>query len=158
MKKLLSLMLCIVFVCLALVGCKEDVIGEYLPNYQTGAVTDDQIEKLNFYIITGDGTSEDAKITVPQNINTYIKEKYHIELNIQYFTETEYENAVYAAMNTKVEANRPDIILINSAGMFNQLHSQDELVALNVGAFDFYNSGNVFCIDGYKNLSEAEQD
>jgi len=142
MKKLLSLMLCIVFVCLALVGCKEDVIGEYLPNYQTGAVTDDQIEKLNFYIITGDGTSEDAKITVPQNINTYIKEKYHIELNIQYFTETEYENAVYAAMNTKVEANRPDIILINSAGMFNQLHSQDELVALNVGAFDFYNSGD----------------
>ena len=142
MKKLLSLMLCIVFVCLALVGCKQDVIGEYLPNYQAGKVTDDQIEKLNFYIITGDNTSEDAKITVPQNINTYLKEKYHIELNINFFKESEYESKVYEALNTTVEANRPDIILINSVGMFDQLLAGDKLVALNSGAFDFYNSSD----------------
>lgn len=140
MKKLLSLMLCIVFVCLALVGCKQDVIGEYLPNYTTGSVTDDQIEKLNFYIITGDNTSADAKITVPQNINTYLKEKYQIELNINYFTEAEYESKLYAALNTNVEAERPDIVLINSEGMFNQLLAGDDLVALNTGSFDFYNS------------------
>lgn len=146
MKKLLSLLLCIVLVCLTLVGCAEDVIGEYLPNYQTGAVTDDQIEKLNFYIITGEGTSSDAKITVPQNINTYLKEKYHIELNIHYLTEfaTEtqaksYADTVYDAMNTTVESERPDIILINSADMFDKLYADDELLALNAAPFDFYN-------------------
>ena len=146
MKKLLSLMLCIVLVCLALVGCSEDVIGEYLPNYQTGGVTDDQIEKLNFYIITGENTSSDAIITVPQNINTYLKEKYHIELNIEYLTEFSTENQekpyadmVYDAMNTTVEDNRPDIVLINSADMFDKLYADNELLALNTAPFDFYN-------------------
>ena len=80
MKKLLSLLLCIVFVCFTLVGCAEDVIGEYLENYNNNKVTSNKIEKLNFYIITGDGTSNEAKITVPQNINAYIKEKYSLEL------------------------------------------------------------------------------
>ncbi len=131
MKKLLSLLLCIVFVCIALVGCAEDVIGEYLPNYNTGNVTDDQIEKLNFYIITGDNTSPEAKITVPQNINSYIKEKYLIELNIKYYTETEYADALYAALDNSTEAERPDIILLNSKDMFDNLYSQDTLVALN---------------------------
>ena len=146
MKKLLSLLLCIVLVCLALVGCKEDVIGEYLPNYQTGSVTDDQIEKLNFYIITGEGTSAEAMITVPQNINTYLKEKYHIELNIHYLTEfaTEtqvksYADTVYEDMNTTVEQDRPDVILINGADMFDKLYADNELLALNTAPFDFYN-------------------
>jgi hypothetical protein len=146
MKKLLSLTLCIVLVCLALVGCTEDVIGEYLPNYQTGTVTDDQIEELNFYIITGEDTSSDAMITVPQNINTYLKEKYHIELNINYLTEfaTEtqsksYTEMVYDAMNTTDEKARPDIILINSADMFDTLYNSNELLALNTAPFDFFN-------------------
>lgn len=146
MKKLLSLMLCIVLLCLALVGCKQDVIGEYLPNYQTGAVTDDQIEKLNFYIITGEGTSPDAIITVPQNINTYLKEKYHIELNIHYLTESasesqlkSYADTVYNDLNTNVEAERPDIVLINSADMFDKLYADNQLLALNTAPFDFYN-------------------
>ena len=136
MKKLLSLMLCIVFVCFTFVGCAEDVIGEYLPNYNTNKVTDDQVEKLNFYIITGDGTSEEAKITVPQNINTYLKEKYKINLNIKYYTEAEYENAVSAAINNTNESERPDIVLINSKAMFDSLYADNKLVELN----DFYNS------------------
>ena len=146
MKKLLSLMLCIVLVCLALVGCKQDVIGEYLPNYQTGAVTDDQIEKLNFYIITGVGTSPEAMITVPQNINTYIKEKYHIELNIHYLTEfatdsqpKSYADTVYDHLNTTVEADRPDIVLINGLDMFDKLYADNQLLSLNAAPFNFYN-------------------
>ena len=74
MKKLLSLMLCIIFVSFALVSCAEDIIGDYLPNYNTNTVTDDEVEKLNFYIITGDSTAADAKTTVPQNLNAYLKE------------------------------------------------------------------------------------
>ena len=135
MKKLLSLMLCIVFVCLTLVGCGQDIIGEYLENYNTNQITDDKIEKLNFYIITGDETSAEAKITVPQNINAYLKEKYEVELNIVYCTAAEYETTLTTAMNNTNEADRPDIILINSSDMFADLHGGNKLVALN----DFYN-------------------
>ena len=140
MKKLLSLTLCIVFICLALVSCGQDVIGEYLPNYNTNVVTDDQIAKLNLYIITGDGTSEDAKTTVPQNINTYLKEKYRIELNISYFTEAEYSTKLAEGINNTNESARPDIVLINSSAMYDDLYNNNRLVALNTGAFDFYNS------------------
>ena len=136
MKKLLSLMLCIVFVCLSLVSCADDVIGEYLPNYKNNNVTDDQIEKLNLYIITGDNTSEEAKITVPQNINAYIKELYNISLNIKYYTISEYNAAVTSAIANTNEAERPDIILINSESLYNELRAEDRLVALN----DFYKS------------------
>ena len=135
MKKLLSLLLCIVFVCFALVGCAEDVIGEYLENYNTNLKTDDKVEKLNFYIITGDDTSAEAKITVPQNINAYLKEKYEIELNIVYSTASEYAGILNTAMNKTNEAERPDIILINSKEMFNSFYEGDKLVSLN----DFYN-------------------
>ena len=76
MKKLLSLLLCIVFVCFALIGCAQKEIGEDLDKYKPNKTTNDKIEKLNFYIVTGDATSNEAKITVPQNINAYIKEKY----------------------------------------------------------------------------------
>ena len=137
MKKLISLILCIVFVCFALVSCKQEKIGEYLSNYQNNNSSGNAVEKLNFYIITGDGTSEDAKITVPQNINTYLKEKYKIELNIKYFTEAEYYDAVVSAMNTQVEAERPDIVLINGATTFDALKS--ELVPLNTADFNFFN-------------------
>ncbi len=135
MKKLLSLLLCIVLVCLTFVGCAEDVIGEYLENYNTNKVTDDKIEKLNFYIITGDNTSPEAKITVPQNINAYLKEKYEIELDIKYCTADEYSSVVAAAINSTNEAERPDIVLVNSKSMFDALYAEDRLVALN----DFYN-------------------
>lgn len=135
MKKLLSMLLCIVFVCFALVGCAEDVIGEYLENYNNNKVTDDQIEKLNFYIITGNGTSSEAKITVPQNINAYLKDKYKTELVITYCTADEYETVLNTAMNKTNESERPDIILINNESLFNSLYTGNKLVALN----DFYN-------------------
>ena len=129
MKKLLSLMLCIVLVCLALVSCGEDVIGEYLENYNTDTTTDDQIEKLNFYIITGDNTSEEARFTVTNNINNYLKEKYAITLNIVYCTAAEYATKVSGALASTTEEGRPDIILINSYEFYNA--NQSELVSLN---------------------------
>ena len=130
MKKLLSALLCIVFICTALVGCGKDIIGEYLENYNTNTVTDDDIANLNFYII-GDEISSAANTTVPQNINTYLKEKYRIALNIVYSTEAEYENTVNQALKSVNEKDRPDIILVNSKEFFNGLYSANNLVALN---------------------------
>ena len=51
MKKLISLILCIVLVCFALVSCKQDEIGEYLSQYTNNNSSNDVVEKLNFYII-----------------------------------------------------------------------------------------------------------
>ena len=143
MKKLLSLILCIVLVCTTLVGCKQDVIGEFLENYMDKKTQDTAIETLNFYIITGDETSEEAMTTVPQNINAYIKEKYKIELNIHYFTEAEYQQNLMSAMAEKDESKRPDIILINGADLFDTLKT--DLVPLNTESFNFYD-------EDYKNL------
>ena len=136
MKKLISLILCMVFVCLALVSCKQEKIGDYLEKYKNNENKDDALEVLNFYIITGDGTTTDAMTTVPQHINAYVKDKYKVELKIHYFTEAEYQAKVTAAMDTTVEANRPDIVLINGADMFDGLKSS--LVPLNTSDFNFY--------------------
>lgn len=139
MKKLISLILCLVLICLALVGCGKEVIGDYLSHYENTDLTDEQVETLNFYIITGDETVRDAKITVEQNINTFLKEKYHIELNIEYFTEDEYRDGVLSAMNTDKESNRPDIVLINSPELFDELYQDNSLLALNnAGDLDFF--------------------
>ena len=137
MKKLLSTLLCIVLVCFTFVGCGKDVIGEYLPNYELDNKSDDKIETLNFYIITGESTSPEAKITVPQNINSYLKEKYDLELNIVYWSydaekpENTYEALVNAALSENDESKRPDVILINSENMFNTLYKDNKLVGLD---------------------------
>lgn len=140
MKKLLSLVLCIVLMCFTFVGCKKEEIGDYLSNYETDALTDDQIVTLNFYIITGDETNMDfADKTVRSSINTYLKEKYHIELNISYFTEAEYtKNVLLTAMGKDKEADRPDVILINSAQLFKDIDGTNSLLALNKGEFNFF--------------------
>ena len=121
MKKLLSLMLCIVFVCFAFVGCAQDKIGEYLEKYDQDNAGGEKIQKLNFYIITGEGTSDEAKTTVPQNINAYLKEAYQVELNVVYCSAEEYEEKVTAAIAETEESKRPDIILINSYNMFKKV-------------------------------------
>ena len=121
MKKLLSLMLCIVFVCFAFVGCAQDKIGEYLEKYGQDNAGGEKIQKLNFYIITGEGTSDEAKTTVPQNINAYLKEAYQVELNVVYCSAEEYEEKVTAAIAETEESKRPDIILINSYNMFKKV-------------------------------------
>ena len=121
MKKLLSLMLCIVFVCFAFVGCAQDKIGEYLEKYDQDNAGGEKIQKLNFYIITGEGTSDEAKTTVPQNINAYLKEAYQVELNVVYCSAEEYEGKVTAAIAETEESKRPDIILINSYNMFKKV-------------------------------------
>ncbi len=135
MKKIFTLLLCLALLCTTLVGCGKDVIGEYLENYDTSNANKGELVKLHFYIIVGEGTSEEAKTTVPQNINTYLKEAYNIELLIHYVDEDEYDEVVLAAARNTDEDNRADIILINSYGLFTQLYNENLLVDLT----DFYN-------------------
>ena len=138
MKKLISLFLCLILVCFTFVGCSENIVDEAfkeLENFDNDSKVD-KIDELNFYIITGENTRPQAMTTVPQNINAYIKEKYRVTLNIKYFKASEYNDAVFSAMAKTDESERPDIILINSENMYNELRAVDGLVQLN----DFYNS------------------
>ncbi len=147
MKKIISFLMCIVILCFTLVGCAEDEIGAYLPNYKENMNNKEEPTELNFYIIVGDNTSEDAKATVPREINVYLKEKYNITLNINYCLESEYNDKVIAAAkDTEILkdsdghelknadgtplSNRADIVLINSYDLYNTLKNEDLLVNL----------------------------
>jgi len=150
MKKIVSLLLCILLLCLSLASCSEDPIGEDLKNRDNASGRGDELVELNFYIVVGEGTSEDAIKTVPQNINSYLKEMYNIKLNINYCNENDYASTVLAAAaNTENNgANQADIVLINSKSLFDTLYAQDSLVSLT----DYYNSRK------YRSLNSIVED
>ena len=142
MKKIISLALCIVLLCFAFVGCKDDEIGEDLKNRVTDDGKNDKLEVLNFYIVT-DGAVDNAKKTVTQSINAYLKDNYKVELNIVYCTAEEYysesnESAskVLAAASASAEGDRADIVLINSKSLFDKLYSENLLLNLNRYYYD----------------------
>ncbi len=130
MKRLISLFLCLLVLSFTLVGCTDDEIGSYLPNYKGNEENQDDLVSLNFYIIVEDGTSNEAKTTVPQNINTYLKEKYNIALNINYCLANEYDSIVVEAAKNEDDSKRADIVLINSKELFTSLHNNGLLVDL----------------------------
>ena len=105
--------------CAMLVGCGESEIGEYIKNYPE---TNDTVERLelNLYIITGDKTTENAKISVSTRISGYTKSDYSTVLNVHYVTSADYEATVNKAIKDGGK-NTPHIILINSESMINSL-------------------------------------
>ena len=136
MKKFISLFLCIVLISFAFTACKQTVIGEDLQNREDNKDKNTTLETLNMYVIVDDDTADQAKETVPTNINVYLKETYKVQLNIVYCKATEYEKTVTDKLADGVaEADRPDIILINSVEMFNAFHSAGYLAPLT----SFYN-------------------
>ncbi len=130
MKRLISLFLCLLVLSFTLVGCVDDEIGSYLPNYNNNKNNQDDLVHLNFYIVVEAETSSEAKTTVPQNINTYLKEKYNIALNINYCSADEYDSIVVEAAHNTDDTKRADIVLINSKELFTSLHNDGLLVDL----------------------------
>ena len=146
MKKILCLALCLIMACLALVGC-DDAIGSDLEGeggyYDRGLASSqsEPVIALDLYIITDADTSKDAvktaNATVEDRINQYIEEKYKAKLYIHYLTEAEYAATVVDAVvpGYKESANgriaHADIVLINSASLFDQLVASDALLALD---------------------------
>lgn len=137
MKKIICLLLCVVFACLAFAGCENDEIGEDLKNRVTDTGNNDKLEVLNFYIVT-DEAVDNAKKTVSQSINTYLKDSddYKVELNIVYCTAAEYDAKVHTAASSATESERADVVLINSKALFDKLYNDKLLLNLN----NFYDS------------------
>ncbi len=130
MKKLLSMLLCLVLVCGMLVSCDEDrVFGSYLPNYDDYEPEVDEKLTLNLYIITDDMTAENAKDTVALNINLYTTRNYNTELKVHYLTAAKYQSKVTEEVSAS-DADSANIVLINSLSMMQNLVKSEKLVDL----------------------------
>ena len=105
--------------CTMLVSCDEGKIGDYIHNYPENPQTTERLT-LNLYIITGDSTTENAKVSVATRISGHTKNAYNTILNVHYVKASEYESTVSAAI-TAGGADVPHIVLINSKDMYDSL-------------------------------------
>ena len=135
MRKILSLLLCLIISVFALASCADDIIGEDLPGYlEENPNTERELYELDFYIVTGDETTDAAIITVTREINTYLENKYKTKLDMHFIKESDYIETTTAAVNAD-GADRADIVLVTGLDMFNGLYSAEQLVALNTYYF-----------------------
>lgn len=124
MKKIVRAVLCLVIALFMFVGCAEDIIGEYMDQYEKP--TKKENITLNLYIICDPATTGNALDTVRERIKTYTSDNYGTTLNVIYCSD---EN--YAAKITEKTAagatDHADIFLINSESMFNSLYAAGRL-------------------------------
>ena len=125
MKKLLCVILCLVLSMFVLASCAEEDIGAFLENYPE---IKDEVEELtiNICIICEDGTQDLAKNTVVQKLNQYAKEDFKTKLVIDYYTKAEYNAKINERLDT-TSTSVPDIILVNSASMLEELVAKDRV-------------------------------
>ena len=140
MKKTISLILCLVFMTLALAGCGKDGVGDDLDDSMKGY--ERVLLNLNFYII-GDETNDN--LTVNARLSSYTNKNYNTNIQIFYLNENEYSEKVIKALDdakTAIESgatdeaslnaikNKPDIYLINSPEMMKSLEDKGHLADL----------------------------
>ena len=124
MKRILSLLICILLASAMLVGC-ETVIGQYyfdvyLPN-GVGVQEEKPEVTLDFYVITEFPENYDDPavkqqhntdlVTIKDNINLYLQDAYKTKLNIHFLSADDYEATIKAATS--------GIVLINSENLMN---------------------------------------
>lgn len=141
-KRFIALILCSVFLCLALAGCSDSAgVDDY--NWKPEVIVE---LEFDLYIITDSIPGEEstsAMKTVNSKINQYIDDKYNTTINIHYHTADEYD-AVIASLVGASEVSPVSseilspagrqkggsIILITSDEMHDYLVSQNKLVDL----------------------------
>lgn len=141
-KRILSMILCLVIICLSLVSCDE-AIGSWLDKY---GWQEEVIAKVEFdlYIIVGDGTDDVAKITVNDKINQYLEDKYNTVLNIKYLSESQYADYVASLSTQPASPVHSDeeqyggkIVLINGLGTYNAVSQQLSDLSAYIDAKEF---------------------
>ena len=140
MKRIISLALCAVLMCVALVGCGERAVGEYMEHYKD--FVSDPVVKLNFdlYIITDSDDSKEAETamaTVEAKINQYLDDDFDSTVSIHYLSADEYVNTVRSIDNSSVgklvdnsRYNAGSIVLIVGEEMYDELMAKNALVDL----------------------------
>ncbi len=134
MKKFLSLVLCLVLACACLVSCSDQITADDLDRYYQKYNPEDRSAlELDFYIIVGEGTAENAAGTVERYINSHLQDKLNTTLDIHFITADEYYDTVINDMELTGE-ERPDIVLVAGADMFDALHAEHAFANIT----DFY--------------------
>ena len=129
MKKILSILLCLVLAVGCLVSCGEDIIGGYIDQYEGMIEPPKPHMSLNLYIICGAETTDNAKVTVQQRIADYTENKYNTTVNVKYISEADYADVVAAKLASDAE-DRADIFLVTSAEMMNAFYEGGNLADL----------------------------
>ncbi len=130
MKKILAMLLAVVFSVLMLVSCGEyEGLGSYIENYPEKP---DEVEKLtlNLYIITDAETTNFAINTVKRMVTQHTEYTYTTELIVNYVTADKYDATVAAAVDA-TDATAANIVLINSKELMNSLVSANKLADLS---------------------------
>ena len=151
MKRITSLVLVLVMICLALVSCSDE-IGEDLQGYYDRGLSSTKSEviyELDMYIPV-DYTAEELKTpevessynTVQARINEYIESKYYAKLYIHFVPETEYSAVITEAVHPgyiyedtngdgvkdgKDRVAQADIVLVNSMELYNELVDTEDV-------------------------------
>ena len=122
MKKIISLLLCLVLAAFTFVGCRRDRIGDELDDSLKGYVKESLT--LNFYIV-GDTTNDNA--TVNARINNYTEKKFNTSLNIVYCNESDYQSTVISALTAAKAAieSGANIVRIGSALFGPRLYNKN---------------------------------
>ena len=130
MRKILSLFLALVIVCLMLTGCSEEFIDKFredIKQYDDVVLSRERGEiELDFYIICEDATTDRSKEDVERYINLYLNDLYKTTLDIHYLSAAEYEAKALADAAVS-GADRADIVLIVGKDMFDKFYNANLL-------------------------------
>ena len=154
MKRIFALVLCVVLVCLTLVGCKKEI--DWLKEY--GYEPEDIKEVYyDFYIVTGAETDKKAVETVMAKLNQIFGDKFNTKLNMHYISEESYENGgLQAKLNERMAANYQipqeyskcyyggKIVLITDYSMLDSVTVGDKKLGEVLSPLDSYLATNAF--------------
>ena len=129
MKKILCLLLCLIFASFMLVSCGDDEIGKVPDHYPEPEPEIEEVS-LNLYIIVDEASSDNAMQTVSRMIAQHNLSTYHTEVNVKYVSAAEYETVALGAVNsTGVDA--ANIVLVNSYDLMTKLVNTGKLENVN---------------------------
>lgn len=125
MKKILCLILCLIFASFMLVSCDDDEIGKVPDHYPEPEPEIEEVS-LNLYIIVDEATSDNAIQTVSRMIAQHTLATYHTEVNVKYVSASEYENVALNAVYS-TESDAANIVLVNSYSLMTKLVNTGKL-------------------------------
>ena len=125
MKKILCLMLCLIFASFMLVSCGDDEIGT-IPDHYPEPKPEIEEVSINLYIIVDEATTENAMQTVKRMIAQHTLSTYHTEVNVNYISADEYNDVVINAVNS-TESDAANIVLVNSYELMGGLVNTGKL-------------------------------
>ena len=130
MKKIVSMLLCLVMTVLLLVSCGEEEIGAYRKNYTYVPPTVEDVT-LEMYIVGDARSDENAVTAVSRTIKQYTETTFKTSLNVHYLSETEYRAEVDAVLaeNEKFAAAYATLTAALSNAKSEDAVLDDELTA-----------------------------